>query len=305
VISEMTVLWSTVDLGRIGVWCSGLRHGPETEAVEAAREIEALGFSVAWMPGGGPGLGHRLAALLAGTERLVIAVGVVSIWAHPATEVAAMASRIEAAHPGRLLLGFGIGHRPPGSMVSLGRYLDQLDGAPQPLPAASRFLAALGPRMLALAAARSRGAHPYLVTPEHARKARSLLGARALLAPEQHVVLDADPARARALAREYLGTTLLLPNYRRSLARMGFPEEELSGGGSDTLVDALVAWGGPEAALERVREHLEAGADHVGVQVLVPGRRGFPLDGWRRLAAARDGLSSVAGSAEATSPERH
>jgi probable F420-dependent oxidoreductase len=166
-------------------------------------------------------------------------------------------------------------------------YLDSLDAAAPAVAPGERVLAALGPKMLELAAERSIGAHPYLVTPEHTRSARRVLGPERLLAPEQGVVLETDPERARAIARGALEMYMRLPNYTNNLRRLGFVDADFEGGGSDRLVDALVAWGDEQDVSERVREHREAGADHVCVQVLrEPGAEGLPRAEWRALAHA-------------------
>jgi probable F420-dependent oxidoreductase len=167
-------------------------------------------------------------------------------------------------------------------------YLDELDGMEDGIPKDGRVLAALGPRMLQLAAERSRGAHPYLVTPAHTKRARELMGPRALLAPEQKVLLESDPARAREIARSALPLYLRLPNYTNNLKRLGFADEDFTDGGSDRLIDALIAWGEPDVILERIEEHREAGADHVILQVL--GSEGLPREQWRALAEALRGV---------------
>jgi probable F420-dependent oxidoreductase len=167
-------------------------------------------------------------------------------------------------------------------------YLDAMDAAPYdaPAPEASmvRVLGALGPRMLSLAAERCDGAHPYLVPSEHTRRAREILGPSKLLCPEVAVILDDSPARARAVARRYLATYLSLTNYRTNLERFDYGEVDFAGGGSDRLVDALVGWGGTEQVAARVREHLDAGADHVAVQVLVEDPSRLPAREWEALA---------------------
>lgn len=281
-----------MELGRIGIWSGPLRRGDPGQAVAAAAEIEALGFRTAWMPGGEDGMGEHVAALLGATSRLIIATGIVNIWFHPASEAASM----YRASRGRLLLGIGVGHAPlvdqdsPGRyrqpIGSTARYLDELDDGPDPVPVAERVLAAFGPRMMELARDRTRGAHPYLVTPDHTRWSRAILGPDALLAVEQHVVLDTDADRARAVAREYLTTYWTLPNYLTNFRRMGFTDDDFRDGGSDRMVDALVAWGDVDRGLARVQEHFDAGADHVCIQVLTPGKRGFPIAGWRAVAEA-------------------
>lgn len=288
----------TMALGRVGlhslayVWNTGDAH-------EAAAEIEELGYGALWL-GAVPDL--RLPGeLLAATERLVIATSIVNVWTVDAAELAVAAHRLASAYPGRFLLGLGAGHaslvRELGIDYSrplrhLAAYLDALDAAPDPVPADRRVLAALGPKALALAGARSAGAHPYLVTPDHTHAARELLGPGPLLAPEQKVVLETDPATARALARSYLAFYLGLPNYVRNLLTLGFGEDDVAAGGSDRLVDALVPWGTPEQVAARVREHHDAGADHVAVQVVSPAtdhvnHTGRPArEQWRALAPA-------------------
>ena len=190
----------------------------------------------------------------------------------------------------------GVSHQPlvdhdaPGRyrdpLAAMGDYLDALDRATPPVPVAERLVAALGPRMLEVARLRSAGAHPYLVTPDHTRAARVVLGAAALLAPEQAVVLEGDPAVARALGRAHLAIYLGLPNYVHNLTRLGFGEDDLADGGSDRLVDAVVAWGDEARVAARVDEHRRAGADHVCVQLLTPDLRVLPRAAWRDLAAA-------------------
>lgn len=183
---------------------------------------------------------------------------------------------VNAAHP-------GLYTNPLGSTA---RYLDALDAPPHPVPRDHRFLAAFSVKMLELARDRTLGAVPYLTTPEHTRWARSILGPAALLVAEQHVILERDPIVARRIGREYLATYLGLPNYLHNFRRMGLTDEDFRNGGSDRMVDLLVAWGDVEAGLARAKQHLDAGADHVGIQILTPGKSGFPVEGWRRIAAA-------------------
>ncbi len=285
-----------MEVGRIGIWSGPLRRGDREGAVRAAAAIEELGFRTAWMPGGEDDLGGHLRALYGATERLVLALGIVNIWFHAAAEIAELHAELTAAHPGRLLTGVGIGHGPLVNRVREGlyrrpfaairRYLDDLDAAPTPVPREERIVAAFGPQMLELAGERSLGAHPYLVTPEHTRMARATLGAGPLLATEQHVLLERDPVRARAIAREYLTTYWTLPNYINNFRRMGFSDADFAGGGSDRMVDALVAWGPLDVIIERVQQHFDAGADHVCLQALTAGRQGFPIADWTALAAA-------------------
>lgn len=284
------------DLGRVGLWSASLRRGDPEAAVEAAIEIERLGFKAVWMPGGEAGLAGHLDRLLAATSGLILAIGIVNIWTFPAPDVAALHHRLRTRHPGRFRLGLGIGHRPlveqvtPGVYTrpfhALDAYLDELDAGAPGVSAGERVLAALGPRMLGVSRERAAGAHPYLVTPEHTRMARACLGPDRLLAPEQHAVLEKDPAVARAIARRYLTTYWTLPNYMRNFERMGFNDDDLASAGSDRMVDALVAWGDIDQVLNRVQAHLDAGADHVCVQFLSEDRLTFPVAAWRRLAAA-------------------
>jgi probable F420-dependent oxidoreductase len=286
-----------VDVGRIGIWSGGLRTAELAVACDAAAELEALGFDAIWIPGRDDGVFERAAALLDATERIVVATGIASVWRYPAPEAAAAHARLTEAHPERFLLGIGISHAPIVERDGLGNYerplaqmssyLDGLDEAPTPVPREERVVAALAPRMLALAAERSRGTHPYLVTPEHTAFARETVGASALVAPEQGVVLERDPDRARALARHHLTQPYItLPNYRRNWERQGFAPADIEGDGSDRLVDGLVAWGDDGAIRRRVREHVDAGADHVCIQVLTGTRDALPREEWRALAPA-------------------
>jgi probable F420-dependent oxidoreductase len=278
-----------VRLGRVGVW-TWLPAAGLDQAVDAAVELERLGYGALWFPES-PASFDIARALLAGTGRLVVATGIVSIWKHPPAEAAAAHRELTAAFPGRFLLGLGVSHafladgqyRRP--LAKMGEYLDALDTADPPVPAPERVLAALGPRMLELARERSAGAHPYLVTPEHTRRAREILGPDRLVATEQAVVLETDPERARELGRQHLAIYLQAPNYTNNWLRLGFAEDDLAGGGSDRLVDALVAWGDVGAIRDRVVLHHQAGADHVCLQV-VTGEFRPPLEEWRALALA-------------------
>ncbi len=288
-----------MDLGEVGVWSAGLRrHEDRAEVAEAARELEALGYGALWFPGsaGGPVL-DVAAELLDATGKVVVATGILNVWGHDPAEVAAGFAGLEENWPGRFLLGLGVGHpsnapdyrRPLAKMRS---FLDALESVPRE----ARVLAALRPRMLELARARSAGAHPYFVPVEHTRRAREALGPR-LLAPEQAVVLESDPGRARAIARAHVERYLGLPNYVNNLRWLGFTEDDLRG--SDRLVDAVVAWGDEAAIAVRVREHLAAGADHVCIQVL---NGGLPRAEWRRLAPALVGVGSAQGSGAPVGP---
>jgi probable F420-dependent oxidoreductase len=274
----------TINVGRYGIW-----RGQWGLSPEFAVEAEALGYGAIWIGASPPGDLKLVESLLDATQHIVIATGIVNMWATPAAEVAQSFHRIEANHPGRFLLGVGIGHpeqtskyrSPYATMVD---YLDQLDGAG--VPAEARALAALGPKALRLAADRTAGAHPYLTTPEHTREARGIIGDGVLLAPEQKVVLDTDAARARAIGRPVVDRPYLhLVNYRSNLLRLGWSEADLDDGGSDALIDALVAHGDAETVAARLTAHLDAGADHVCAQVLTADDAD-PLPALRELSAA-------------------
>jgi len=283
-----------MDLGSVGVWSGELRFGDASATAETAAELEELGYGALWYPAGNEGAFTSAETLLTATERVVVATGIVSVWSYDAPATAAAHAELTAAHPGRFLLGLGISHGPlvdrdhPGRyrqpMATITSYLDQLDAASPPVPIAERAIAALGPRMLELARHRSAGSHPYLVTPEHTKAARELLGTSALLAPEQAVVVETDPGRARAVGRHHLEVYLRLPNYVNNWRRLGFTDDDFVGGGSDRLVDSLVAWGDAEAVGNRVGAHLDAGADHVCIQALGGPDREPPLPTWRGLA---------------------
>ncbi|MEQ3551487.1 LLM class F420-dependent oxidoreductase [Pseudonocardia nematodicida] len=274
----------TVSLGRYGVW----RHASGLSP-ELAREIESLGFGTVWIGGSPPGDLQLAEDMLDATGSLVVATGIVNMWSTPADEVAPSYERVAGKHPDRFLLGVGVGHpeatsdytRPYATVVE---YLDRLDALD--VPVQGRVLAALGPKVLDLARDRTAGAHPYLTTPEHTRSARERLGPGSLLAPEHKVVLDDDPVAARTLGRPavekpYLG----LRNYTTNLRRLGWSDEDIADGGSDALIDALVAHGSAEQVAARLTEHLDAGADHVCAQVVTAGMRD-PEPDLRRLASA-------------------
>jgi probable F420-dependent oxidoreductase len=270
------------NLGRIGIWA----HSSKLSA-ELAREVELMGFGTIWV-GGSPGGDLRIVDdLLAATNTLVVATGIVNIWSADAATVAASHHRIAAAFPGRFLLGVGVGHpeavgdyqRPYRSLVE---YLDVLDE--QGVPQEERVLAALGPKVLTLARDRSAGAHPYLTSPEHTGQARELLGRNALLAPEQKIVIETDPHHARDLGRRVVAKPYLeLSNYLANLRRLGWGDEDFAQGGSDALIDALVGHGDAQTAAARVQQHFDAGADHVAIQ-LITETGADPVDGYRQLA---------------------
>lgn len=272
-------------IGSVGVW-SVPRMWASGSLPTVVAELEELGYGAFWLGGSPRGDLSAVAGLLAATSRMPIATGIVNVWNDPPEQVADAFHRVSAAHPGRFLLGIGAGHREhTGAAYTrpyqrLVEFLDVFDKAG--VPVERRVLAALGPRVLTLAGRRSAGAHPYLVSPEHTRRARAVLGPDRLLAPEQKVLLDTDPERARTTARESLAPYLRLPNYTNNLRRLGYAEEDIAYGGSDRLVDDLVAWGDEQTIRARVAAHHAAGADHVAIQVL--NRGGDRLPAHRVLA---------------------
>ena len=259
------------DLGHYGVWTLG------AVKPEQAAEIEKLGYGAVWI-GGSPAADlASVEPILDNTENLQVATGIVNIWTADANQVAESFHRIEAAHPGRFLLGVGVGHpehtdeyrKPYDALVE---YLDVLDAAK--VPTSRLVLAALGDKVLKLSARRSAGAHPYLTTPEHTEHARDVLGETVFLAPEHKVVLTTDSAEARKIGRETVDFYLNLSNYLNNFKRLGFTEKDIAKPGSDKLIDAVVAHGTAGDIAARLRQHIAAGADHVTIQV---------LGGWDKL----------------------
>ncbi|WP_462188724.1 MULTISPECIES: LLM class F420-dependent oxidoreductase [unclassified Frankia] len=280
------------EVGRIGLWAAERQWPKDVPArAEIAAEVEALGVPAVWI-GAASGDLELAAAILDNTDRLVVGTSILNVWTEPADVVADHYAMLAKAHPDRILLGLGAGHKEPVEKTTGRRYerpvdvlVDYLDTLDElGVPRADRALAALGPRMLGIAAQRTAGALPYLTTPEHTRRARELLGPDALLAPEQMVILDTDPAQARAVAHDTLAFYLKLPNYVNNLRRLGFTEDDLTGAGSQRLVEAVVAWGDVDSVLARVAEHHEAGADHVAIQVLTSTPTRLPREQWARLA---------------------
>jgi probable F420-dependent oxidoreductase len=279
-----------VDLGPVGIWWSGSWRTGDGASMAAATEMEDVGYTALWSSGGfDPGLSTHFEKMLAATDHVTVASGIVSVWAASPDDVSRSVADIDARYPGRFLLGLGASHsaivqdytRPYSHVVE---YLDALDAAGV-VTKDRRILAALGPRMLELAGQRAVGAHPYFVPVEHTARARETLGPEPLLAPEVTVVLERDASKARQLARTFTEGYLGLPNYRDNLRSLGFDEEDVAGGGSDRLVDAVVAWGDVDAIARRVSDHRDAGADHVCVQVVSTGRESFPVAEYRELAA--------------------
>jgi probable F420-dependent oxidoreductase len=287
-------------IGRVGVWTGALGRASADQTREAAAEIERLGYGALWI-----GEGHttreafsHAGLLLGATERMTVATGIANIWVRDATAANAAANTLGEAYADRFVLGLGASHAPlvdhrghqySKPLAAMRDYLAAIDAAgydaPRPARPIPRVLAALRPRMLELARDRASGVHPYFVPPEHTAKAREIIGDGPLLAPEQAVVLETEPAAARALAREHTSRYLSLPNYVNNLRALGFSDEDVADGGSDKLVDAIVAWGDIDAVKARVNEHLDAGADHVAIQPIAAGGA-VGLDELRALAPA-------------------
>lgn len=287
-----------MELGKIGIWAF-LDMVPSKQSQAAAREIEDLGFGALWIP---EAVGREVftgsALLLAGTEKLVIATGIANVWARDAMAMANAQRTLCEAYEDRFLLGMGVSHAPmvggirghnyDKPLTYMREYLDAMDKAifagAAPVAEPKRVLAALHPKMLQLSRERSWGSHPYFVTPDHTARAREALGADRLLAPEQAVLLEADPEKARAIARQHMAIYIGLPNYRRNVLSLGFDDADFENGGSDRLVDAIVAWGDIDTIRERVKAHHDAGADHVCLQALTADMAELPRDQWKALA---------------------
>ena len=269
-------------LGRVGVWLASLRLAPVDEERRAVRRIEELGYGSIWC---GEGIGGKEAfahqsVLLAATHHIITGTGIANVCRHPAT-MQGGAATVGAAYPGRFVLGVGISHAPmversgqayQTPLAHMDQYLGAMDAAAPEAPTVGvpvpRVVAALRPKMLALARERSDGAHPYFVPTSHTALARQVMGAGRLLIPEQAVVLTNDADEGRRTARAHMATYLQLPNYVNNLKHLGYTDQDISGGGSDRLVDAIVAWGNEADIAKRVTEHIDAGADHVLLQPL-------------------------------------
>ena len=291
----------SIQIGAFGVWTFQLDILPAARMQETAAELEEMGYGAVWY---GEAVGRealtKAALLLAGTKRAVIATGIANIYARDPVTMAAGQKTLAEAYPNRFLLGLGVshiplvervrGHRYDKPVPTMRAYLDAMDQAPyqavSPPSKPPRVLAALGPLMLKLAAERADGAHPYNTTPKHTAQARELLGPDPYLCPEQAVVLEKDPGKARTIARKFLEIYLGLPNYTNNWLRLGFQEADLANGGSDKLIDAVVAWGDLKTVVGRVQDHLSAGADHVCIQVLTDDSKTFPLREYREVASA-------------------
>jgi len=282
-------------LGGTGIWAHQLRYGDPGAIAEMAAELDELGYSALWIPDVGGDVLGSVETLLRGAPRAVVATGILNIWMHEPADVAAHIGGWDDAWKARFLLGLGASHAPlidhgnPGRYqkpyTKMFEYLDGLDAAHPPLTEDRRVLAALGPRMLELARDRAAGAHPYFVPPEHVAAARALLFPTSMIAVELAVVLDSDPSSARATARRHTSTYVNLPNYTNNLRRFGYDDGDFADGGSDHLVDGIVAWGDMDAIAARVQLMRDAGADHVCIQV-IRADDDVPRTDWRALAAA-------------------
>ncbi|MEA2124946.1 MAG: hypothetical protein QOI80_1728 [Solirubrobacteraceae bacterium] len=278
-----------MELGRIGIWASALRMGGREHLPEAASVAEGLGYGTFWLGGSPPA--RALRPLLEATTTMVAATGILNVWQEQPADAAREHDALAAAYPGRVLLGIGIGHPEATSdytrpLKTMRDFFDGLDAADPPVPRDQRCAAALGPKMLALAAERSLGTHTYFTVSAHTRAAREAVGPGGLVAPEVACVVDPDPDSGRAKAREYAALYLGLRNYTSNLLRFGFTEDDLGDGGSDRLIDAVVPHGTAEHIAEHVQAHFAAGADHICLQVV--GRTGVPRDDWDALARTLD-----------------
>ena len=288
-----------IDLGKVGLWTGILDGLPSSAANELCAEAAELGFKTIWIPeavGRDPFV--TAMRVLENTTEVTIATGIANIYARDAMTMANAQRSIEEAHPGRVLLGLGVSHMHlvewirkhdySKPLTYMREYLEMMHKArfmavgPSELP--EIVLAALGPKMLELAASQTAGAHPYFVPPEHTQIAREVMGSEALLYPEQMVVLEEDPGTARAIARRHMKTYSALPNYANNLMRLGYDADDIENM-ADVVVDAVVAWGSIESIKKRVQDHFDAGADHVCVQVLTEEPQTVP-EGWRQLAPA-------------------
>jgi probable F420-dependent oxidoreductase len=288
-------------LGRVGVWSFALQRLTAAGEGAAIREYEGLGYPAVWMPEslGSKEVFAHASILLGGSERAIVAPGIASIYARDPMAMANGARALGEAYPGRFVLGIGVSHAPSVAMrggsygkpvETMTAYLDGMAAASyagpelaQPVPL---VLAALGPRMLELAAERADGAHPYFVPVEHTPIARAALGPEPCLAVEMTAVLSTDADTARRIGRAFAKHYLALPNYANNLRRLGWPDEDIANDGSDRLIDAVIAWGDVDAIVDRVQAHLDAGADHVCVQLRAESSAAPALEGYRELAVA-------------------
>jgi probable F420-dependent oxidoreductase len=285
----------------IGLWTGDLDFVPAGRVSELAAEIESLGYGILWVPElAGRDVFVQLAMVLASTDRLMGATGIANIWGRDPVAMTGGVKALTEAYPERVLLGVGVSHqnlvetlrghewkKPLGAMTD---YLNAMDASPytseRPSTPVRRVVGALGPRMLELAGMMADGAHTYLVSPEHSASARKTFGAAPLLCPAQMYLLESDPAAARQTARSALAVYLGQPHYQQSWLRMGLSESDLEDGGSDYLVDSMVAWGSEEDVIRRVQAHLDAGADHVCLHAISNTRRTVQVEQWRRMSIA-------------------
>lgn len=275
-------------MGKVGIWSMELRFGDPVQGTETAAELDELGYGALWIPGGiDDAVLGDVDRLLSVTKNIVIATGIINMWKQSPEDVAAWWKGQSADRQRRVMLGLGVSHAPIIGEAwdkPVARARDYVErAAAAGLPAESMCLAALGPKMVELSRDRTAGAHPYLVSPAHTAFARAILGEGKLLMPEQGVVLETDPTRARELAHQALAHYRNLPNYRNNWKRLGFSEDEIENL-SDRLTDSLFAWGTPEQVAQRVKEHHDAGADHVCLQVISGGDFGEVRKHYRTLA---------------------
>ncbi|MCO8273720.1 TIGR03620 family F420-dependent LLM class oxidoreductase [Actinoplanes sp. TRM 88003] len=279
------------ELGRAGLWSARLRHAGGPKLRDLAAELDDLGWHTLWLPGmDGAGTLDDVGHVLGGAPRSRVVTGVLNIWGQTAADLTGRVARLDAEHGPRTVVGLGIGSsagaRAHGQtygnpVVTMSRYLDGL--GPQVGPP-RRLLGAGGPRMVDLAVARTAGWHPFLVTPGYVAAERERVGPGPFIAPHLAVVFDTDRARARATARAGIGLFLGFPTYQAGLRRLGFGDDDLGPGGSDRLIDALVAHGSPEDVHRRITEHYDAGADHLALDVLSTDSSSLPRAQWRELA---------------------
>lgn len=282
-----------VDLGATGIWSMELRSIDPSAARDVAAELHSQGWGAMWLVGsGGPGIWADAENLLSAGSDSAVALGVMSIWGPDARMAADEHARLVGSYGPRLMTGLGVSNAQSAAangrafstpIAEMSSYLDDLDSSSTPIPVSQRMLGALGPRMVDLAGRRTAGIHPFLVTPESNVANRERLSPRSVIAPHQAVVIESDPVKARETARNGVGMFIGFPSYQASLRRLGFGDDDLIPGGSDRLIDSVVAWGTLDDIAQRVRDHHDAGADHVALHVLTGDRR-VPMDEWRRLA---------------------
>lgn len=291
---------SSLDLKKVGIWTGNFEPQPASKVREAVAEMEQLGYGAVWFS---EGLGResltQAALLLSESSHIVVATGITNVYGRDPVTAANAQRTLSEAYPNRFVMGLGVSHIPlverlrgheyEKPVAKMNSYLDAMDQAPYnsvPPQAMYRVLAALGPKMLELSAKRTNGAHTYNVTPEHTATARQILGANPWLCVEQAVVLERDATKARGIARAFLKFYLTLPNYTNNFLRLGFTEADCQNGGSDQLIDAIIAWGDLETVIGRVRAHQASGASHVCIQALPADSKSLPLREWRELAGA-------------------